>query len=192
MAYSGVADRQSYVSSSGRKWEDHVMHFINSSFEKSRSPLRVIRGRSIAKDSRLWRELAIPITRVETDGLVEGDLDLVVIRTDTPDKPIAVISCKTSLHGRFSETLFYALVWKKMLPALMVVFATTDKGRQAKRGVWESEWGTPQKPTKDRLLAEEYLDGVYVANEKTHVGGRIRRVGELPRDLEKWASPSQR
>jgi hypothetical protein len=187
MAYSGVADRQSYVSSSGREWEDYVMRFINDSFEKRDTPLHVIHGKAVKKDSRLWRKLAIPITQVGAGVFVEGDLDLVVVSRENPEEPLAVISCKTSLHGRFSETLFYALVWKKMLPALAVVFATPDKGRQARKGVWESEWGTTEKPTKDRLLAEEYLDGVYVANKKTHVGGKIRRVSELPRDLEKWS-----
>ena len=186
MAYSGVSDRQSYVSSSGREWEDCVMRFVNDSLEKRDTSLRVIHGRSIKKGSRLWRKLAIPITHEGADVFVEGDVDLVMVNADNPDEPLAVISCKTSLHGRFSETLFYALVWKRTLPALAVVFATSDKGRQAGKGVWVSEWGTAEKPTKDRLLAEEYLDGVYVANEKTHVGDKIRRVNELPRDLEKW------
>ena len=69
---------------------------------------------------------------------------------------------------------------------LKVVFATPDKGRQAKSGVWSSEWGLEEKPTKDRLLAEHYLDGVYINNEKTKLGGKIRPISRLHLDLAEW------
>ena len=74
------------------------------------------------------------------------------------------------LHRRFSETLFYAGVWKDIIPNFVVVFATPDKGRQAGNGKWDSEWGTEEKPTKDRQLGEKYLDGIYIKNDKIAVG----------------------
>ena len=70
-----------------------------------------------------------------------------------------------------------------MIPGIKVFFATPDKGRQAKKGKWESEWGTEEDPTKDRSLAAKYLDGVYVGNNRTTLGGVIKNLEDLPRDL---------
>ena len=113
-----------------------------------------------------------------------GELDLVVV--DEVESPVAVISCKTSLHGRFSETLFYAIVLKELVEELKFVFATPDKGRQQKGSEWQSEWGSEGKPTKDRLLGSHYLDGVYILNPKTKLGWMIKHLEELPKDLVNW------
>jgi hypothetical protein len=182
-AYSGIKDRQSYVSTSGKDWELVVMDFVNDSFSKGKIPLKVIRGKGLkTKNPELWDNLAIPVNNGKK---VEGDVDLIVVNVDDPNVPLAVISCKTSLHGRFSETLFYANVWKQMMPGFIVVFATPDKGRQAGDGNWASEWGTEEQPTKDRQLGEKYLDGIYVKHAKTSYGGKIKKLEELPSDLKK-------
>lgn len=183
--YFGVEDRQSYVSKSGRAWELYVMDFLNEEFNKNNINLEIIDGKKLKKNPKLWDKLAIPVGEGRTSTKIEGDVDLVVVNKNDKSHPLAVISCKTSLHGRFSETLFYAVVWKQMLPNIVVMFSTPDKGRQAKKEKWASEWGSEEKPTKDRLLAEHYLDGVYVGNDKTNLGGRIKDIKELPTDLKK-------
>lgn len=122
--YTGIVGRQSYVSKSGRKWEIDVMNFLNDSFEKSKTPLKVIYGKTIKKGSQMWNNLGIPVGEGKTASKIEGDIDL----------------------------------------------------------------GTETKPAKDRLLAEHYLDGVYINNKKTSFGGKIKRIGELPSDLKKWLS----
>jgi len=180
--YTGVKDRQSYVSTSGKDWEIVVMNYLNDYFSKNKIPLLTIRGKGLKKKHpELWNRLAIPVKY----GKVEGDVDLVVVNAKNKNNPLAVISCKTSLHGRFSETLFYALVWKQMIPKFVVMFATPDKGRQAGNGLWSSEWGTEEQPTKDRQLGEKYLDGVYIKHERTSYGGKIKKLEELPADLKK-------
>ncbi len=180
--YKGIKDRQSYVSTSGKDWEILVMNYLNDYFSKNKIPLLAIRGKGLKKRyPKLWDNLAIPVK----DGKVEGDVDLVVVNTKDMNNSLAVVSCKTSLHGRFSETLFYTLVWKQMMPKFVVVFATPDKGRQAGSGLWASEWGTEQQPTKDRLLGEKYLDGIYIKHDKTSYGGKIKKLEELPVDLKK-------
>ncbi len=180
--YKGINDRQSYVSTSGKDWEIVVMNFLNEYFNVNYIPLIIIRGKGLkTKYPLLWEKLALP---VNNDKEVEGDIDLVVVNKKDINRPLAVISCKTSLHGRFSETLFYAVVWKQIIPKFVVVFATPDKGRQGGTE-WASEWGTEQQPTKDRQLAEKYLDGVYIDNNKTSFGGKIKKLKELPEDLKK-------
>lgn len=178
-----IRNRQSYVSTSGKDWEDVVRGFVNDYFSKNELSLIAIKGKGLKKEyPTLWNNIAIPVNNGKK---VEGDVDLVVVDRRNINKPLAVISCKTSLHGRFSETLFYAVVWKQMIPNFIVVFATPDKGRQAKEGKWDSEWGTEQSPTKDRQLAEKYLDGVYIRNDKTSFGGKIKSIDKLPEDLKK-------
>jgi hypothetical protein len=182
--YTDLIGRQSYVSKSGRSWEIYVMNFLNAHFKKKRSNIAVLAGKNI-RGTKLWQSLAIPVRYGKREYKVEGDVDLVVINKNRSDKPLAVISCKTSLHGRFSETLFYSIVWKQQIPRIVVIFATPDKGRQAKKRRWESEWGTENKPTKARLLAEKYLDGVYIGNVRTYLSGKIKPLKDLPEDLEK-------
>lgn len=182
--YDSVNGRQSYVSRSGKQWEEKVKEFVNNKLRDLDSSLTVIRGDQIPKNSELWNRLLVPAGRPSSGKKIWGDIDLVVI--DKNKKPIGIISCKTSLHGRFSETLFYAVVLKDLIPNFKVIFATPDKGRQAGDGVWQSEWGSEDKPTKDRLLGSYYLDGVYILNEKTELGGSIKQLDDLPNDLVKW------
>ncbi|MCD6215922.1 MAG: hypothetical protein J7J92_02500 [Candidatus Aenigmarchaeota archaeon] len=182
--YNTVDERQSYVQRSGQEWENNVMDFVNEKLKELGSDLVVINGKTVKKGSELWNKLAIPVGKPGSTQKIWGDIDLIVI--DKQENPIAVISCKTSLHGRFSETLFYAVVLKDLVEELKVVFATPDKGRQQKKGKWQSEWGSEEKPTKDRLLGSHYLDGVYILNPNTKLGGMIKHLEELPKDLIKW------
>ena len=182
MVHDLIRKRQSEVQRSGADWENFVMNFCNK--ELRTNGIALIKGKEIddnrIKYSMLWNTLSIPVN----DGKVWGDIDLVVI--DGKQRPIAVISCKTSLHGRFTETLFYSLLFRQH-KKIKLVFATPDKGRQQKTGVWQSEWGNEERPTKDRQLAGAYLDGVYVHNEKTKLGGILKSLKELPEDLLVWS-----
>lgn len=184
--YNTVDERQSYVQKSGEDWENKVMKFVNKALKKLNSDLIVIKGKTVKKDSPLWNKLTIPVGQPDSLQKIWGDIDLIVI--DRQENPVAVISCKTSLHGRFSETLFYAVVLKDLMEELKFVFATPDKGRQQKGNEFQSEWGSEEKPTKDRLLGSHYLDGVYILNPKTNLGGSIKSLEELPKDIVKWHS----
>jgi hypothetical protein len=188
--------RQSRVSRSGGKWEEYVRLFLNEKLAGTGTEVIVGKNEDSVKKTTamLWKMLSIPVKSSTLADSVWGDIDLVAIKEEIP---IAVISCKLSLHGRFTETLFWSLLFRT-LTRIKVVLATPDAGRQSTSDKWMSEWGTPQKPTKDRLLAESYLDGVYVENveafcknmrttEKTAIGGIIRPLTELPEDLVKWA-----
>jgi hypothetical protein len=190
-----VKERQSRVVRAGGKWEEYVRLFLNEKL--AGTGIEVVIGKNeedIKKRSMtLWKMLSIPVKSSTLADSVWGDIDLAAIKNELP---IAVISCKLSLHGRFTETLFWSLLFRT-LTRIKVVLATPDAGRgQTDR--WVSEWGAPEKPTKDRLLAESYLDGVYVENveafcknmktsEKTITGGIVRPLNELAGDLAKWA-----
>lgn len=185
-------ERQSKVSSEGAEFERHVKEYLNRVFSSKGVPLYVMSEAEVLADSRLKKKFSIPVHEKKE---VWGDVDLLVIDSKTRS-PLAVISCKLSLHGRFSETLFYALVFKKMDPKTKVVFATPDKGRQANDN-WQSEWGTASSPTRDRDFAEYFLDGVYIDNEylknkwgasgRTSLSGKIKDISDLANDLMQWS-----
>jgi hypothetical protein len=82
-----------------------------------------------------------------------------------------------------------------MMTKIKVVLATSDAG-SGKEGELRSEWGKPEKPNKNRLLAEAFLDGVYVENvpefcpeliESTAFGGIVKPLSELPDDIKRWS-----
>ena len=82
------------------------------------------------------------------------------------------------------NSLFYWLLFKTLKRPFKFVFATNDKGRG--QGEWKSEWGSNEKPTKDRELAEKYTDGVYVKNSSTKLGGTVKSLEQLAADIIKW------
>jgi hypothetical protein len=194
-------ERQSRVTRSGAEWERWVANYLRGfRGEALRSRgIDVIDGASEreiqVQHERLHRLLRIPVLNQRYDRSVWGDIDLIA---STNDVPVAVISCKTSLHGRLTETLFYSLLYRAV-KNLRVVVVTPDRGRQG-GSTWQSEWGeVGNRATKDRLLAEAFLAGVYVQNspdwcpglrpgQGTKFGGIVKRLNQLPDDLIRWSS----
>ncbi|MBL7118116.1 MAG: hypothetical protein ISS94_04965 [Candidatus Syntrophoarchaeum sp.] len=189
-----VRERQSRVVRSGGKWEEYVKLCLNEKLKGT--DIEVIYGKAEnaikERSQTLWEFLSLPLKASMIRDSVWGDIELVAVKNEIP---IVVISCKTSLHGRFTETLFWSLLYR-MLSRIKVVLATPDGGRGGEE--WKSEWGTPDEPTKDRLLAESYLHGVYVENvevwcknikpgQGTGLGGIVRPLSGLPKEIIKWA-----
>ena len=154
MIHESIRARQGEAQKTGEDWEDEVLSIITP--ELSKHEIKVVKGKKQGIKEFFWKQLFIPTKRKG----VWGDVDLIVYNKN--NKVITVISCKVSLHGRFTESLFYWLLFKTLKRPFKFVFATNDKGRG--QGSWKSEWGTNEKPTKDRELAESYTDGVYVKN----------------------------
>ncbi len=195
-----VEERQRRVTLSGGRWEEYVRIYLN---EKLKShDIEVIYGKHEqqvkAKNQKLWEALRLPVRYYSAfeESYVWGDLDLVAVKGDVP---IAIISCKTSLHGRLSETLFWGLVYR-MLTKIKVVLAASDTG-SGEKGKLKTEWGTPGNPNQNRLLAEAFLDGVYVENvpefcpelvEPTVFGGIVRPLSELPEDIKRWVEETSK
>ena len=176
MVHESVRQRQGEVQKTGEDWEDEVIEILQPQLNKH--GIKVVKGKKEDIRTFFWKQLFIPTKR---DG-VWGDIDLIVY--NQKNKVIAVISCKVSLHGRFTESLFYWLLFKTLKRPFKFVFATNDKGRG--QGEWKSEWGSNEKPTKDRELAEKYTDGVYVKNENTKLGGILHPIEQLAEDILKW------
>jgi hypothetical protein len=122
-----VRERQSRVVKAGGGWEDYVMPFLNNNLKGT--GIEVIIGKNesaVKKRSQvLWERLSIPTKTSTIQSSIWGDIDLVAIKNDLP---ITIISCKLSLHGRFTETLFWSLLFR-ILTHTKVVLVTPDAGR---------------------------------------------------------------
>lgn len=203
-----IKKRQSDVSKSGKDWEDYVHKFLTE-YLKDYDYIEVIRlgsdneikalKRKGGKYKTLYEILCIGVYYRGRFRNIPGDADIVVYSKKF-SYPICIVSCKTSLHGRLTETLFYA-VYYRLTRKIRYVLATPDRGKQSGSHKWESEWGTDKDPSKSRLLASLFLDGVYVENReefmpknfnpkthKTSLGGIVKGLDELPKDIIRWHS----
>ena len=176
MVHESVRIRQGDVQKTGDKWEDEVIGEILPLLNKHE--IKVVKSKKKEIKDFFWTQLYIPTKRKG----IWGDIDLIVYNKE--NRVIAIISCKVSLHGRFTESLFYWLLFKTLKRPFKFVFATNDKGRGQEE--WKSEWGTDEKPTKDRELAEKYTDGGYVKNPQTKLGGILKPIEKLAEDIIKW------
>lgn len=179
--------RQSRVSKSGDKWEEYVKIFLEE--ELKDTEIEIIWEKDAKKDDKLNKILTLPTGfEEETEW---DDVDLLAIKDGLP---IAVINCKSSIHGRYSF-YFWGLVFS-INTKIKFIMATPDAGAGGKK--WKSEWGSHNEPNKYRSLAQRYIDGVYVQNVKefcknikedqgTDFGDVIRHLEELPLDLKRWS-----
>jgi len=113
----------------GGNWEEYVRLYLSEKLKNTN--IEIIKGneKEIKKRSeKLWKLLSLPLKSSPNIENVWGDIDLVAIKDELP---ITIISCKLSLHGRFTETLFWSLLYR-MLTKIKVVLATPDAGRQQK------------------------------------------------------------
>lgn len=189
-----VRDRQKRVTLSGEQWEKYVRTYLNERLKES--GIEVIYGKYEeqvrSKSEELWKALRLQLKHsFSKERYIWGDIDLVAVKRNIP---IAIISCKTSLHGRLTETLFWSLLFR-ILTRIKFVLATSDTGSGPK-GNLRTEWGSPDNPNQNRLLAEAFLDGVYVENvpefcpelvEHTVFGGIVKPLSVLPEDLQRWS-----
>lgn len=178
MVDDSVRKRQGEVQETGDKWEDEVITKLAPLLNKYN--ISIVKGKKKEIRATFWKQLYVPTKRKG----VWGDIDLIVFNKENM-LVIAVISCKVSLHGRFTESLFYWLLFRdKLKRSFKFVFVTNDKGRG--QGKWSSEWGSDDEPTKDRELAEAYTDGVYIDNPNTKLGGILKPIEQLVGDIIKW------
>lgn len=181
-------ERQSRVSKAGSNWEKFVKGYLEEGLKSSK--IEILKEKEAKNSDKLNELLSIPTGFKEET--IWNDVDLLAVKNNLP---VAVINCKSSIHGRQSF-YFWGLVFS-INRRIKFIVATPDSGRSGGNG-WNSEWGSPDKPSKYRNLARRYLDGVYVKNspefckgikedEHTKCGGIVRELKELPSDLQRWS-----
>jgi len=171
--------RQSWVSASGRAFEEHVARAINarladhgilavrySKLPKSRDGLR----------QRVLINIVRPCDSEPVAVLPDTDI-LVLANTRKGPAPFCILSCKTSLHARLTESLFWAILVHERL-RLKVAFVTLDL---------DEEFGTCKHPTRQhRVLGERFFDRMYSLNNATVKCRQLRPFDDCCKDLLAW------
>jgi hypothetical protein len=177
-----INEHQRYVSISGNEFQKEIYTIIFDGLQYNEkvvvaqpSPRPIIAAPNKACKSRRYvcLEIHTPV------GSIIGDTDIVIFNKKRY-LPICIVSCKTSLHSRNTESLYYARLYRdKYGKDLPFFFVTKDKNKN------KSELGSVSKPTKPRVLFEYENISVYSTNPKTQLGGCIKPISQLIPDLKR-------
>ena len=171
--------RQSWASASGRAFEEHVARSINARLADK--GILAVRPKRLPKSRRAIRDsIKLKIVRpCNPEPLfVEPDNDIILVSntTDGP-KAFGIVSCKTSLHARLTESMYWAILIKQQL-AVKVIFVTLDL---------DQEFGTCRNPTRqDRVMGEAFFDMMYSLNEATVKCPKMKPFSECSDDIVRW------
>ena len=171
--------RQSWAAASGRAFEEHVARTITTRLAEQ--GILAVRPKTLQKpDNAIRQSVMLRIVRPcsPTPVLVEPDNDVLLLSDTTHGRKVfGIISCKTSLHARLTESLFWAILIKRQLP-LKAIFVTLDL---------DEEFGSCKNPTRQgRVLGETFFDMMYSLNEKTILCPKLKRFSECPNDIARW------
>lgn len=139
-----------------------VAAILNKYFEKQNIPLQALTSGKVK--NTIAKEF---IHKAGKRGVrdYKPDVDIVLVQTDLNNKPIAIISAKTTLAERIMQTISWSRYLK--IPILLVT-------------AWETfESGT-------NLERVQELDGVYVCNTKVKEYGNIKRFSKIAEGLKKF------
>lgn len=146
----------------GNNFSSWVAEILNVYFVKKRMPLRAITSGVIKRD--ISKKL---IRRKGKKGVQDyrPDIDIILIRTDLKNHPVAIISAKTTLAERVMQTI----TWSRYLK--LPIFLVT---------AWEA-FNT--RTNRERV---QELAGVYVCNKNVRRYGNIKPFSAIGRDLKKY------
>jgi len=172
--FEGTNFDQSWKPTKGSHLEKLVFHFIQNDVEER--GLKIVPGKTIENSSgenelsQLKSLLQIPIG----NGTVLPDIDLVIF-CPKPLKVLAIISLKTSLRERASQTAY----WKKKLAEnpptkdVKVFFVTIDS---------DNVLGRDSKPRK---IVEYELDGTFFLNSNpVEESDTVKNFSKFSQSLE--------
>lgn len=149
----------------GHTFTQWLAGLLNAVFEKGNAPLMA------TTKGEVKNALARQLERVDAEGRMQDlkpDIDIVVYDKRN-NKPLLIISCKTTLAERVMQTIRWN-EFISLLPAeaRVKVFLVTA-------------WEEFKDQTKRNRVSS--LDGVYATNEKVRVGGNIKRFNQIYADI---------
>jgi len=174
-----INEHQSYVCKSGNEFQNEIYKIIYDGLRDNgkvlvAQPSSRITATPPNKEPKSKRFACLEIHTPR--GSIIGDTDIVIFNKKQA-RPTCIVSCKTSLHSRNTESLYYARLYRDMYgKALPFFFVTKDNN---------IELGSVDDPTKPRVLFEYENISVYSTNPKTQIGGCIKSISQLLPDLKK-------
>jgi len=183
---------QSWHTFIGRKFQDVIYSIIKGYLRKLKSQdpefknFDVLKENEIKKNDIIFRKLAVKYG----EYLLLPDTDMAIVKFADLDpwnsEIIAIISCKTSLRERIAQACYWKLklVSSDVTKNIKVFLATADNDEDfvIKSRRRESFNGK----SRDRIISEYELDGVYILREnfsEEWESNRVKRYEKLFEDL---------
>ena len=181
---SGVSPdstRNSWVSNSGRYFQDYVRDYLNNAL--SSQGIRAVYLEGLKTYPELRTFLTLPARRrcvqKAFDAWPDNDIMLLTRAKSVETGPrvavFGVLSCKASFRERVAQACFWALVGRDT--GVRLGLATLDRA---------SELATCERPNKIRMLLEAYFDRVFSDNPRTSFCGQIRPFSEIVDETRRW------
>jgi len=166
------ADHQSKASKSGNDFQHQIFQKIISEIKDPK--FMILQPRSSVylpgneKRPRHFSclEIVTPI------GSFIGDTDIVIFNK-LRHKPVLIISCKTSVRERITQSLYYSRLYRDKYGLIPFFLITKDV---------KGEFGTEKKAGKARILAEHERMWVFTENIKT-IGGCVKPLDSLIQEI---------
>ena len=161
---------------SGRDFENRVFNDLTIGIGTD-AKIQLLRPRTQVYPPGVKRQHTFACLQIKTNfGEIIVDSDIVAWKPKT-QKPVALISCKTSVRERLMQSIGNREMYRKgneYNPALY--FVTLDN---------DLEFGTTRKPKKYRIVAS-YMDvNVYSLNPLTEFSGCIYPYDQMITDLKR-------
>jgi hypothetical protein len=183
---------QSWHTYIGRKFQDVIYSIIKGYLRKLKlqdpefKNFDVLKENEIKKNDIIFRKLAVKYG----EYLLLPDTDMAIVKLSDLDpwnsEIIAIISCKTSLRERIAQACYWKLklVASDVTKNIRVFLATADNDEDfvIKSRRRESFNGK----SRDRIISEYELDGVYILREtfrEEWESSRVKRYEKLFEDL---------
>ena len=154
----------------GNNFTVWVSRILNAHFSGNRLPLQAVTSGAVK--TKLSKGLTVKRKGKRGFKDYRPDIDIVLVRIDKGNKPVAIISAKTSLAERVTQTISWNRYLKKRKSkfSYLKLFLVT---------AWE---GLEKGVNKERV---QELDGVYVCNNGVKEYGNIKRFSKIAKSLKK-------
>lgn len=141
-----------------------VAAILNTYFQQQKIPLQALTSGKIK--NALGKEF---VNKVGKHGSrdYKPDIDIVLVKTDLNNKPVAILSAKTTLAERIMQTINWSRYLK--IPVMLV-----------------TAWETFESGANRQRVQE--LDGVYVCNTQVKEYGNIKKFSRIADDLKKFTA----
>lgn len=170
------SDAQGNRKKDGDAFEDKVFTDLSNALGEN-SKIQLLRPKTQVYPPGSKRQHAFACLQIKTNvGEVIGDSDIVAWKPKS-QKPVAIISCKTSVRERLMQSIGNREMYRKNTeynPALY--FVTMDK---------DLEFGTHAKPRKYRIVASFMNVSVYTLNPNTEISDSIYPYEQMITDLKR-------
>ncbi|PIQ86409.1 MAG: hypothetical protein COV74_04945 [Candidatus Omnitrophica bacterium CG11_big_fil_rev_8_21_14_0_20_45_26] len=152
----------------GNKFTLWIAKILNTYLEDARLPLKAITKGKIK--TVLNKSFLVKIRGQKQARDYKPDIDIILVRSDLNDKPVAIISTKTTSRERMTQTISWSRFlksspMKKLKIYLVIAWDVFEDGANKER-------------------AQE-LDGVYVCNKEVNEYGKIKRFSKIGQELKR-------